>query len=203
MKRSKKTMTVAVGLCWFVIISAATAQVNPLDTLTFKFKSPGTAGALSLWSTLVPVAAGSAWASNSRMGAAQLALIGSGIVIGPSVGYFYGGCSRKGLSGTIKRMAVAAFTAVVFESTREKEKDDIRKGWGSIDIDWGGIVGSAVGIIGCSIVAIHAVSDLAGVKNVVEESNQSLACRARINVSLTPAYFSDSDAAGMQLLVNF
>lgn len=199
--KTSKAMTLALMGAFLlgppIVINAQDIRYDDSD---FQLKSPGKAQALSSLSTAVPVFAGSVWAINSGMGAAQIALIGSGIVVGPSVGYFYGGCSKKGISGAIIRLGTGAFTAFAVGSIKDKERNENA---GLLDFDMGPIIRYAVGVVGCSVVLIQAVSDMARVRSAVEERNESLACQNGIKVSLSPIFFADSGAGGLELQVTF
>jgi hypothetical protein len=197
MKRSKTTIMVATGLCCLAIVSTATAQVNPLDTLTFKLKSPGRARALSVTSTLGPVAGGILWAfkSSQKDKTGPAALFFSGAIIGPSVGYFYGGCNRRGARGMLIRLGIGTVTALfVIPQTRS----DISSTDGQSPV-----LLLMVGTFSTITILTHAVADIMDVKYYVRKNNYEIIRRAGCEISLVPSYFPESEAPGLQLNVTF
>jgi hypothetical protein len=200
MKRSKKMMIVATGLCWLMIISTAGAQVSPLDTLTFQLKSPAGAQAISVLSTIGPVACGllSATQGEDSYGTPEVVLILSGITVGPSMGYFYGGKTARGFTGIGVRVGIGALTAMAASgAAANAAKDD--QGFGFPDLE----AAMTVGAVGAGIIAISAIYDIAAVRNAVEKRNSELIRRSQTSVKVFPKYFADSGAAGIQLQMNF
>lgn len=218
MKRSMKIMLVATGLCLLVMISTATAQVNPLDTLDLRLKSPERAQGLSATSTLAPVAAGILWwvfdepeevqdydhygrlrgsytKEPDRTGPAVLII--SGIMVGPSVGYIYGDCAERGVRGLMMRTGIAALTMAAGGFAAGRGSD------APMSYD-GMAAGLAVAAVGFGMITIHSLYDIGKVRSTVENRNRKLTeQRDQTSVTFAPAYFADSGAAGMQLRVKF
>lgn len=200
MKPSKRTITLAAGLCWFVIISTATAQVNPLDTLTLHLKSPGEAQAISALSTIGPVACGllSATQGEDNYGTPEVVLILSGITVGPSTGYFYGGKTARGFTGIGVRVGIGAVTAMAAAGAAANAAKD-NQGFGFPELE----AAMSVGVVGAGIIAISAIYDIAAVRSAVEKRNSELINRSQTSVKMFPKYFADSGAGGLQLTVSF
>ncbi len=200
MKPSKTTITIAAGLCWLMIISKATAQVTPLDTLTFQLKSPGGAQAMSALSTIGPVACGllSATQGEDNYGTPEVVLILTGVTVGPSVGYFYGGKTARGFTGIGVRVGIGALTAIAAAgAAANAAKDD--QGFGFPELE----AAMSVGIVGAGVIAISAIYDIAAVRSAVEKRNSELIRRSQTSVRMFPKYFADSGAAGLSLNITF
>jgi hypothetical protein len=162
---------------------------NPDSVETkIKFKSEVQAFRWSLFGTLVPISAG--------LVTAPVILIGSGLIIGPSLGYFYGGLGARGMKGIVIRLGIetaAVGTALIVLSSVE-EGDP----W---DEELGKVV-LGVGVIGAgqALVLAQGIHDIAKVKGEVRKRNQSLKERALI---LSPKYFVHSRATGIQMQISF
>jgi hypothetical protein len=199
MKRSKKMMAIATGFCWFVIMSTATARVNPLDTLAYQLKSPGRAQGLSATCTIMPVAAGIMWASSGQDSdmTGPAILLMSGIMVGPSVGYFYGDCAERGAQGLVLRTGIIALTMAAGGFAADHGSD------AAMSYD-GMAAGLVVAAVGFGVITIHSLYDIGRVRSTVENRNRKLMGQhQQTSVTITPAYFADYDAAGMQLQIAF
>ena len=124
----------------------------------------------------------------------------AGMVVGPSAGYFYGGCPIKGIKGLVIRGGTCALTYYFASSIKDPgvNKDAI--------IDLSG-VGTALGRIlvytaGGIILAAEAAIDVGGVDDAVEDRNYEFPGE-NSNVSITPKYFAEYGAGGMELNITF
>ncbi len=199
MKRSKKMTMVSTGFFWLAIITTATAQVNPLDTLSFRLKSPGRALGISGTCTIMPVAAGLMWASSgedSDMTGPAILLM-SGIMVGPSAGYFYGDCGERGVQGLALRTGIMALTMAAGGFAAGRGSD------AAMSYD-GMAAGLAVAALGLGVITVHSLYDIGKVSSTVENRNQKLITQHdQTSVTLAPAYFADSGAGGLELTVSF
>ncbi|MCI0330502.1 MAG: hypothetical protein L0196_06060 [candidate division Zixibacteria bacterium] len=155
-------------------------------------KSEGTAVALSLGGTIVPITLGLVVATQGPNDAGivpGVVLMGSGVVFGPSLGYFYGGRPGRGLSGIGIRLGLSAATlgATYIAGT-------------STD-GWDGLDRAAVAFfIGSGVVAAAAVADVLLVPKAVRKHNRSLQEKA---LTIAPAYFAQHGAPGVKVQVQF
>ena len=140
---------------------------------------------LSLSGTVIPVGAALAEAVQPQW-------VITGIFLGPSLGYFYGGEAGRGLKGIAVRGSVAAASLLVgaelgleFNIFGTGDADD--EGWPIV-------------ILGAAFVTGHAIYDIAKVKGAVRKHNHQLQERS---LSVVPTYFPDSDAAGLALQLTF
>jgi hypothetical protein len=118
-----------------------------------------------------------------------ISLLSSGLIIGPSAGYFYAGQTHRAMKGFAIRTGVALTGCLV----------------GSVAVSGGGLEaiprGITVAAITSGVILIYGIYDIAAVAQSVERRNQII--RDRANIRLSPTYFADSGAAGMQLQVTF
>ncbi len=114
-----------------------------------------------------------------------IALIASGVVFGPAVGYFQGGCLKEGLISIGKRTSILAGTYALGYLTFDNALDD-------------NSLTAAVLVSGGLLTIISAIHDVSAVKGAVREHN---AARGKFTVS--PVYFPDTDAAGVGLSIRF
>ena len=120
----------------------ARAQSAAPDTLPppTPQKSVAAAHLLSAGGLLVPVAAGgllAAHSGGSSQGGSGAALIYAGLMVGPSVGYFYGGCTKRAWIGIGIRAGITAAALTVAAVTPPT---------GGFDVDYL-IGGVALGLI--------------------------------------------------------
>lgn len=219
MKTSKAVAVTMMGI--FLLLPCATANGQNIqhDTLTFKLKSPGKAQAISALSTFGPVATGVLWwaldgpeeiksySPDGRLRGSYpenpdrtgpVTLILSGIMIGPSAGYFYGDCADRGVKGTMLRVGIGALTMMAASKVASAAETGEA-------LDFSGLAaGLAVGAVGVGIITIDAIYDIGQVKNTVENRNWKLMRQhEQTSVKLFPRYFADSGAGGLQLQVTF
>ncbi len=125
-----------------------------------------------------------------------IVLVSTGVILGPSFGYLYGGCSNRGLNGVaIRILVVGAGVGIGFAVGMSMHSDSDK--W----MDFSGLEeGIIIGSIGCGIAAIHALYDLAKVHGTVKEQNER---RTRAALSLAPRLYGPSNAPGLQLALTF
>jgi hypothetical protein len=152
-------------------------------------KSEEAALRYSLFGTLLPLGTGAIMGAAGEFGGSEIVIMGTGLVVGPSLGYFYGGCPGRGVAGIGTRIGVSAATAVGMCIASKSGN-----GWVSL----GGVV--TVGLAGSCFVAIHALVDVGEVKGAVRE--HSLAS-TKTPIRVVPTYFADSGAGGLQLQLTF
>lgn len=141
------------------------AGVRPAETRTAKPAGPGTAALLSNGGLVLPIVA-STMVRNENADARrgrQLALVGLGVVVGPALGYWYGGVPRPGTRGMIGRLACAAVASagcLYLEHT--EELDVLTLGVG------------VAGLAGAGAAGVWALWDAASVAPRVEARNRRL-----------------------------
>lgn len=114
-----------------------------------------------------------------------VALILSGIIIGPSIGYFACGKVEQGVNGIVIRSLISSSSFLLGVKL------------GSIR---GGIFTMMIG----SVVTIgFAIKDIVSVDDPVQKNDKDISCSAAPSLRIAPAYFADSGAAGLQLNLNF
>jgi len=152
-------------------------------------KSEGTAFVLSFAGTLIPSLAGWLDMHSDDGGVNSFVMFGSGLVFGPSLGYFYGGRPGRGLSGIGIRLGLSAATlGAAFIA-------------GSSTDGWDGLDRAAVAFyVGTGVVAAAALADVALVPGAVRKHNRSLQEKA---FTITPAYFAQHGAPGVKVQLHF
>ena len=115
--------------------------------------SPSRAAALSIVSTLMPVAAGAALiGSDVERNVLAASLIGGGIVVGPSIGYLDAGLVARGITGIGLRAGVAALGYGAAASTF-RDGGDLEDIAGPVMIFLGGCaVTAGLAIYDCAVV---------------------------------------------------
>ena len=152
-------------------------------------KSEGAALRYSLFGTLLPLGTGAIMGAAGEFDGSEMVIMATGLVVGPSIGYFYGGCPGRGVAGIGTRIGLSAATAVGMCIAGSGGD-----GYGSL----GGVV--AVGLAGSCAVALHALIDIGEVKGAVREHNCAW---TQTPIRVVPAYFADSGAGGLQLQLTF
>lgn len=197
MKRLIIILTIPAAIC-MISFQLTSAQGLVSDKYSFQPKSASKAFTYSLLATAVPVTLGTLSAFNNDLGTKELVLISGGLIIGPSVGYYYGGCAERGTTGLIIRLGAGAASALLLAPIVKGEGSN-----NSYNDFGGGIPYMAVCAIGTSIILLDALADIMDVKYYVVKNNIRRAVKRGFNVTLVPKYFADSSATGMQLHVTF
>lgn len=159
-----------------------------------KLKSENTAYHWSLYGTLAPIGASIVIGAShiDKQGTSIIILLGSGLIFGPSLGYFYGGRPGRGLTGAGIRVGLAAATAVATAQAAEATKDEF-------------LNFSAFGVfsLGLAAVTVSSIVDIKHVKAAVRKHNRSLLEKREKMLSITPAYFAQHGAPGLNMQVQF
>lgn len=197
MKVKEIITVIVVGL--MVVVFSSNAYAQDKNSINFDFKPRSETNAL-LWSlsgTIVPIYAGTKLTKNGGPG--RLLLIASGVLIGPSLGYFYGDIPKRGLRGVAVRSGVIFGSFVIggaigldicislFGNSNSECNDD---GW------------TVVGL-GALFVIGHGLYDIATVKSTIQKHNLELMRKNQTSVTLMPKYFANSGAGGLELRVTF
>ena len=158
--------------------------------LAVKEKNPKTAFVLTLIGTALPLAAVAAAAA----GAGDFGGIGlTGLLVGPSFGYFYGGLLWRGLLGIGIRtigegIILIGGLGAWFEAWGwDDEEPDIKK--------WEGVA-----LVGAGIVLASAIWDLAAVKGAVNKRN--LRARERA-LAISPLFNPRTKTVGITVRISF
>lgn len=172
-----------------------------------KLPSPGKALTWSLAWTLVPIVAGTVmWnirdphvhsSHDDHEGfnpSLPLVLIASGVIIGPSAGYIYGDCAGRGHTGIAIRGILTAATIVTVKAVADSYEST---GF----MDFSGLEETiTAGAVGCGIIVIDAIYDLARVQhNVQAQNNRKQATR----IGLVPGFSPSSGTPTLSLQVKF
>ena len=129
-------------------------------------KSPGAAARLSLLCTLVPLFMGPSLSDQGgAVGAIGKTATVASVLLGPSVGYFYGGCSGRAIKGIAIRAGLAGIAAIAASQAE----------WPSMDLfgtggDQGNAAASIAVMAGCAIL-VDVVIDLLQVSRTVRREN--------------------------------
>jgi hypothetical protein len=219
MMKSAKVIAVALmGAFLLEPTGVVNAQDVQHDTLEFRLKSPQKAQAISALSTIGPVATGVLWwaldspeeiqsySPNGRLRGSYpenadrtgpVTLILSGIMVGPSVGYFYGDCPDRGAKGIMLRVGIGALTMIAADNAASRGSGD------AFSFD-GMAAGLAVAAVGVGVITIYALYDIGRVQSTVEDRNgKMMRQHEQTSVKLLPRYFADSGAAGFGLNISF
>ncbi len=142
------------------IIGAAQPPDSAFGPRSFEYKSPRKAFGYSVGATLIPVAI--AVAGNGRFGLAV-----AGIVVGPSAGYFYGGCGKRGFAGVLFRGGMLAASLPLARWAGQSSDDEG---------EWAGF-GEAMTVVGVAAVfiCVDAAYDVFHVERAVTERNDRIA----------------------------
>lgn len=181
-----------------LLSTEAQAVVNP-DSISVapKLPSPSRATKLSLIATALPVAAGivlhkdeSEGSSNDIAGV----LVISGVIIGPSVGYFYGGCAGRGGVGIAIRTGVVIGTVVALAAVVDAHEGDEF-------LDFSGLAAALTVVgIGGALILIDAIYDIVRVDGTVRHHN---ARQADFNLTVAPQVVGPGKVPGLQLSLRF
>jgi hypothetical protein len=167
-------------LLGFLGVAGAQAQDGPMtapgEDHNPSLKSPGTAARLSLLTTLVPFVVGLRL-TNSEGTAGKIGgtAAAAGVLFGPAVGYFYGDCRGRGISGVAIRGGLAVIGTIA-----------------AAHAEWPSLIGSedkgnnaaTIAVIAFSAVLVDMTVDLALVSGTVRRANDR---RSQERVSFTPA----------------
>jgi hypothetical protein len=177
-------MRPVIALLTAVCVAAPlAAQTAPSERKAFR---------LSLWSTLIPVAAGATWwvAQGAESDAGPALVIASGLVVGPAIGYpsVYGGRGMRGarLRAGLTLLSVLPATAVC--------------GWycgkGSDEYHLAGLILAT----GAGLSLASAVYDISRVERHVRLHGET---RPSPSLSFAPTYVPGQQALGLRLRVTF
>jgi uncharacterized membrane protein len=189
-RMGKLFLVLALGISLVYLPVAAQEDTAPAPA-TPKLKSEALAFRLSLYGTLIPLTIG--------LLGVRLAFLGC--LIGPSLGYFYGGLPGRALPGIgIRSLAgavafvgvvigAASFFAGVFGGSRAaKEAEEAAT------------IGSLLALGGVILFAGSSLLDIFSVKSAVWERNQRLQEK---KLSLAPFYIPSSRTVGIQVQFSF
>ncbi len=120
---------IAIAICLALLVNPEMGQATKSSALTpassigvagepgapnsFRPKSPGKATRLSTFATLAPLCLGLQLTKNDGLASSVGGTMAvAGVLFGPSVGYFYGGCGRRGMTGIAVRVGFSALGAI-------------------------------------------------------------------------------------------
>ena len=148
-------------------------------------KSPSNAFLLSVGSTMIPILIG--------INKEDILLVAAGSLIGPSIGNFYAGDTRRGISGILLRGGGLLMTtlgiAMYFDDANATEVDDDEWEYGND--------GEALIYGGLAVIGISAVWDIVMAPTSAREYNK------KHGLSFSPMYDPVNKAAGMSFSYKF
>ena len=194
--RQKQWLSEKFSLENYLNSGKADSLNQPPQPTRLEVKSENRALAWSFFGTFAPILVGIGIGISNDLGEVTtdrvtkadmvVVLISSGVFIGPSLGYFYGGLAGRGLLGISIRAGFGLAGLALAPAT-----DDCGDSFICIP---------ASVVIGTLGVAASTVYDIASVKRAVRKHNRSLGEKALV---VTPAYFAKSGAAGIQMQIKF
>jgi hypothetical protein len=166
------------------------AKKSRTPSSTPQVRSESTAKALSLWSTVIPITAGMVLGNNDHTPVGG-ALILTGIIVGPSTGYFYGNCAGRGAQGILIRIATGGVTvALTFAVANSYDPDE------SFSEFAAGTMAIGVAGLGTAVIMYEAIHDISQVKSEVRKHNAGI---SSMSLSVAPKFFAQSKAFGLEL----
>jgi hypothetical protein len=159
-------------------------------------KSEGLAFTMSLAATAVPIVLGSTALTENTgnevrvNGNLALPLISTGLFLGPSIGHFYAGQTKRGLQGIAIRLGIVAAAAGITFTIVRNEPSDIG----------GQIVGGAM-IAGGIISSLHGIYDIFTTPSSVRKYNESLKNKA--SLMFVPEIDPYNESYGVSVVCNF
>jgi len=179
---------IAIGLAVILACVPARAQAQrPSESVALN---------RSLWGTIVPIGLGLAMAASSgnegpngsgEIGALGFVAFTGGLVVGPSLGYFYAGQRRRAWRGLGLRILGygALFGAVA--ASWDCYGDECR-------------AGAALAVVGSAMTLGSAIYDIASVRGAVRRRNEAAEGRS---VRVAPMYSSRRHTAGVSVRLTF
>jgi hypothetical protein len=120
-------------------------------------------------------------------------LICTGVIAGPSSGYFVAGCAGRGVTGILIRSGLAGVTVALAGAVASVRSDEF--------MDFSGVwEGVTVLALGATAIVFHSAYDLTHVKQVVERHEQQ---KLKAVVTVAPQFFGSVGAPGLELKVKF
>lgn len=176
----KKTIIILLAVLILGICGNALAQFENYDSQQFKFKSETAALQYSIAGTLIPIVTGLATGESIYQAARiplgdRISFISLGILVGPSLGYFYAEEAKSGLKGIGIRLCIETVAFITMMHP----------------------------YIGLFFVMAYTTYNISTVQDVVQHHNLELICKNQTSVTLMPKYFADSGAGGVELKITF
>jgi hypothetical protein len=186
--RARKTLVIL-----YILFFVATPPANAQDLAPPGLRSPQAALLLSTFGTVVPVGLSMAGVGQEG-GTAQMVLALSGLIVGPSLGYWYAGEVQGALKGIgLRTLSVGVGFGVALAAC--SVGCDI---WGS-DTDGWILAGIAAGV-GAVMATVLAVNDIVRVDDRVRARNQRI---KGTSIDLGVAYVPETSSPGLQLSVHW
>jgi hypothetical protein len=182
----------AFTLAWALALARGPA-VSAQLAVTPSRRAPEAAVALSAMGTAIPFLAARAIMGPARTDEPALWLAASGVVLGPAAGHVYAGDPGRGLKGAAGRAIVLGATmgAAMLVAGGNGSGDSE---WVAIDED--DLVGVLLASTGLLVAGVSAVNDIRHAGDRLRVRTEPAAV-----VSLRPAYFPGSGAAGLAVTV--
>jgi hypothetical protein len=197
-ERMKMIIAMTAAVVMAALPITAYGQAGADKGLSYMYRSERTAQKWSLLGTISPafggmfiLASGAADGTDFTPAMASGGLVLTGLVIGPSMGYFYGDCPRRGLQGIGLRMAGLGLTITGIGTGM---------GWdifGREDFSTSALV---MVFSGAGLLMGSMVYDIATVKRAVRRRNEEY---HGSSVSMSPVFFSETGGVGVSLNLTF
>ncbi len=117
-----------------------------------------------------------------------IALIASGVIVGPSLGYFYAGEGWRGFKGMVIRLGTGGITVLCAALCLDSDLHNYA------------VLFEDICIISSIVAVTDVIYDIAKVKSAVRKHNSK---PQKTSLILAPKYFTDSNAYGVGLQVRF
>jgi len=187
--KKKKSFSTGRHLILFVVVVLLVANFswaygNPMQSSSFKEKSPDTAKVLSSAGASLSLLL--TFVSMFSSSGALFILWWGALVIGPSPGYFYGGLAERGIIGMGIR---GGGLAIIITGIMNSPLVDVEEGQGGLLI-----------IGGLAIAIGSTIYDLVKVRGAVEKHN--LKVREKM-LKISPTYIPQAKAFGITIQVRF
>ncbi len=165
-------------------VSLQGSRLRYADSMDFSQPSPFVAFCFSALGTGIPLGIGIARYEKDPTALPSL-LIAGGLIVGPAMGYFYGGEWGRGFLGMGIRLGITGGCFIVMAAAMQPNSFAL-----------GPIV--AIGVVGLAVVAIDALYDLFRVPSYISEQN---AVRRVLGVNVAPMYSPATRSAGVQVFI--
>jgi hypothetical protein len=166
------------------------AKKSKTPSSTSQVRSESTARALSLWSTVIPTVAGMVVGGHDKHVTGGALLI-TGMIVGPSTGYFYGNCPGRGAQGILLRACTAGATVgLTAYLARDTDTGDFG------DNIANAVLAIGVGGMGVGVLIYEAIHDISHVKSEVRMHNAGI---SSMSLRVAPKFFAQSKALGLEL----
>jgi len=188
-ENSKIWLAGLIGFIFIVVLtSSAMSQsiISKTTPITVPWaRSGSTATHLSLWGTMIPLVGGLATFSISGV-----VIASTGLVVGPSLGYFYGGDNRRALTGIGIRSMLAGASVAGFALWTETGAENAN-------------AACVIFIAGGGLLMIDTIYYIVCAHKAVRDYNKKIEREHRASIKISPEYFGNQKAIGLKAQIKF